>query len=323
MKKILITGLTGFVGSHLAEYCLTKVGVKIFGTILSYQFYDELKRIKHIRNKIELFKIDLADKVAVRKILKKIKPDKIFHLAAQSVVKNSWDKPEYTLLNNTMAELNIFEALRELKLNPVIHIAGSSEEYGLIFKNELPVRETNPLRPLSPYAVSKITQEMLAFQYYRSYGLKTVTTRAFNHDGPRRGKEYVTSNFARQIVAIEKGKQGPVIKTGNLNIYRDYSDVRDIVRAYWLATEKCKYGEPYNIGSGKVYQIKEILKILLSYSSLGDKIKIRKDPKLMRPSDIPIIQCNSAKFRKITGWKPKIDFRDTLKDILNYWRNNL
>jgi len=323
MGKILITGLTGFVGSHLAEYCLTKAKTKVFGTTLPYRFYDEMKRIEHIKNKIELFELDLNNKVAVRKILKKIKPDKIFHLAAQSVVSASWQSPEHTLSNNIMAELNIFEVLRELKLNPIIHIAGSSEEYGLIFKNELPVKETNPFRPLSPYAVSKITQEMLAFQYHRSYGLKTVTTRAFNHDGPRRGKEYVTSNFARQIVAIEKGRQKPIIEVGNLNVYRDYSDVRDIVRAYWLAVEKCKYGESYNVGSGKVYQIKDVLKILLSYSTFGRKIKIEKNPKLMRPSDIPIIQCDSTKFRKITGWKPEIDFRDTLKDVLNYWRNNL
>lgn len=319
--RILITGITGFVGSHLAEYCLNQPETKVYGTVLSHHLDDELKRIKHIKNKIELLECDLTNRVAVTRVLEEAKPDKIFHLAAQSFVPTSWKSPEDTLSNNIIAELNIFEVLRGLKLNPIIQIAGSSEEYGLVYKNEIPVKETNPLRPLSPYGVSKIAQDMLAFQYQQSYGLKTVITRAFNHTGPRRGKQFVTSWFAYQIARIESGLQKPIIKVGNLNAYRDFSDVRDIVRAYWLATEKCEFGQPYNIGSGKPYQIKEVLDILLSLSKV--KIITEKDPQLMRPSDVPILQCDSTKFRKVTGWKPEIDFKDTLKDILNYWRNNI
>ena len=319
--RILITGITGFVGSHLAEYCLGLPNMKVFGTVLSHHLGDELKRIEHIKNKIKLFECNLTDRIAVSRVLQKVKPDIIFHLAAQSFVPASWESPEDTLFNNIMAELNIFEVLRELELNPVIHIACSSEEYGLIYKNELPVKENNPLRPLSPYAVSKICQEKLAFQYHQSYGLKTVITRSFNHEGPRRGIQFVTSAFAHQIAAIEKGLQDPIIRVGNLNAWRDFTDVRDIVKAYWLAVKKCKYGEPYNICSGKMHQIKGVLKILLSFSKV--KVKVKQNPELMRPSDVPMLCCNFSKFRKATGWKPKIKFEDTLRDILNYWRDEL
>lgn len=176
-----------------------------------------------------------------------------------------------------MSELNIFEVVREFGINPVIQIAGSSEEYGLVYENELPIKEENPLRPLSPYAVSKVAQDNLACQYYHSYGLKTVITRAFNHEGPRRGEQFVTSDFAKQIAKIEKGKQEPIIYVGNLDAKRDYSDVRDIVGAYWLATEKCKFGEPYNICSGRAWTIKSVLDFLLSKSTRKD-IKIVQDP---------------------------------------------
>ena len=319
--SILITGITGFVGSHLAEYCLTKKGAKVFGTVLSHHLGDELKRIEYIKNKIKLFECDLTNRIAVEKVLSQARPDKIFHLAAQSFVPTSWESPEYTLYNNIMAELNIFEVVRQLKLDPIIHVPGSSEEYGLVKKNELKIKESNPLRPLSPYGVSKVAQEMLAYQYHQSYGLKTVITRAFNHEGPRRGKQFVTSAFASQIAAIEKNKQPPIMKVGNLEAWRDFSDVRDIVRAYWLATEKCRFGEPYNIGSGQVHQIKEVLSVLLSFSRV--KIKVKQDPKLMRPSDVPILQCDAAKFRRATGWKPQIPFKTTLKDTLDYWREEI
>jgi len=319
--KILISGITGFVGSHLAEYCLGLPNVKVFGTVLSHHLGDELKRINHIRDRVSLIECDLTNRVGVAKVLQKVKPDKIFHLAAQTFVPTSWQSPEHTLHNNIIAELNIFEVLRELKLNPIILIPGSSEEYGLVLKNELPIKESNPLRPLSPYGVSKVAQDMLAFQYYRSYGLKSVITRAFNHEGPRRGKQFVTSAFASQIAAIEKGYQDSVMRVGNLEALRDFSDVRDVVRAYWLATEKCNFGEPYNIGSGKGYRIKDVLDILLSFSKI--KVKIKRDPKLMRPSDVPVLICDSSKFREVTGWKPEIDLEKTLKDTLDYWRNEL
>lgn len=320
-RHFFITGITGFVGSHLAEYLLAQKQGAVFGSVLSHHLGDELKRVQHIKGKIRLLEGDLTNRNTVGRMLATAKPDVIFHLAAQSFVPQSWQAPEHTLHNNITAQLNIFEGVRELGIDPIIHIPGSSEEYGLVHKHELPIKETNPLRPLSPYAVSKVAQEMLAYQYHKSYGLKTVITRAFNHEGPRRGRDFVTSTFASQIAAIEKGKQQPYIYVGNLDAYRDFTDVRDMVRAYMLAVEKCAYADAYNIGSGKAWQIKDVLKTLLSFSNVP--IKVKQDPARMRPSDVPILHCDSSKFRKATGWKPAIPFKQTLLDTLNYWRENV
>ncbi|MFA5880297.1 MAG: GDP-mannose 4,6-dehydratase [Candidatus Margulisiibacteriota bacterium] len=320
--KILITGITGFVGSHLAEYCLTIPGAEVYGTIMFHHLGDELERIEHIKSKVELLECDLTNRIAVDRVLQKIKPDKIFHLAAQSFVKVSWDSPEETIFTNIMAELNIFESCRSLGINPIIQIAGSSEEYGLVLENEVPIKETNPLRPLSPYAVSKIGQEMLAYQYYKSYGLKTILTRAFNHEGPGRGEHFVTSTFAKQIAQIEKGKQEPIVKVGNLSTQRDYTDARDMVKAYWLATEKCEFGKPYNICSGKAWKIEKVLEFLLSLSTMKD-IKTEQDPERMRPSDVQILLGDCSEFKKATGWEPEITFEKTLEDLLNYWRRKV
>lgn len=320
--KILITGLTGFVGSHLAEYCLTQKDIEIYGTMLSHHLGNELKRVEHIKDKIELLECNLTNRVAVARVLEKSKPDKIFHLAAQSFVPTSWKSPEDTLFNNIISELNIFETVREMKLDPIIVIACSSEEYGLVYENELPIKETNPLRPLSSYAVSKVAQEKLAFQYHQSYGLKIILTRFFNTEGPRRGQDFVISNFAKQVAEIEKGKQEPIIYVGNLETKRDFSDVRDMVRAYWLASEKCKFGEPYNVCSEKTRTIKSVLDLLLSLSSVKN-IEIRQDPERMRPSDVRVLLCDCSKFKKQTGWKREIPFEKTIEDVLNYWRKNL
>jgi GDP-4-dehydro-6-deoxy-D-mannose reductase len=220
------------------------------------------------------------------------------------------------------AQLNIFEAVRELDLlDTRIHVAGSSEEYGLINKDELPVKETNPLRPLSPYAVSKVTQNTLAYQYFQSYGLQIVRTRSFNHTGPRRSDVFVTSNFARQIVEIELKKRRPTILVGNLEARRDFTDIRDVVKAYFLALERCKPGDIYNIGSGTAYSIKRVLDLLLGMSKLI--IQIKEDPARMRPSDVPVMICDCTKFVTKTGWQPQIPFKQTLHDLLEYWRNKL
>ena len=316
--KVLITGISGFVGSHLAEHCLS-LGWEVHGTIKTHHLGDEMQRLIGIKGaEVYLYECDLQNKGRVFSVLNKVKPDKIFHLAGQSYVPISWEDPEGTILNNILCELNIFEACRELKIDPVIQIACSSEEYGTVKPEECPIRETNQLRPLSPYAVSKISQEMLGIQYAQTYGMKIVVTRAFNHEGARRGKLFVTSGFASQIAAIEKGEQEAVMKVGNLEAWRDFTDVRDMVRAYVLASEKCKYGEPYNISSGKKHKINEVLNVLLRMTDAN--ITVEQDKNKMRPSDLPVLHGDSTKFRTQTGWKPTISFEQMLADILQYWR---
>ncbi|MEI8349148.1 MAG: GDP-mannose 4,6-dehydratase [Candidatus Omnitrophota bacterium] len=316
--KVLITGITGFVGSHFAEYLLKKGDIKIYGLV---RWRSDIKNISHIKDKLTLYEADIRDFMSVKSTIEKIMPDKIFHLAAQSFVGTSFNAPQETLTTNIIGELNIFEAVKALGINPPIQICGSSEEYGLVHKNELPIKETNPLRPLSPYAVSKVTQDLLGYQYFKSYGLNIIVTRAFNHTGRRRGEPFVSSNFSKQIAMIEKGKQDPVIHVGNLEAIRDFNDVRDVVRAYWSSLEKCRPGEVYNICSGKGYRIQEVLDILLSYTKV--KVKIKQDPERMRPSDVPVLIGDCSKFKEETGWSPEIPFEKTLEDLLNYWRENV
>ena len=316
--RVLITGLTGFVGSHLADYLVSRGDVELFGT---HRWRSRMDNIEHLRGRITLVECDLRDPTAARRALAAVRPHRVFHLAAQSYVPTSWLMPAETLLPNVQAQLNVFEAVRDLGLQAQIHIAGSSEEYGLVQPDEVPIREENPLRPLSPYAVSKVAQDLLAYQYWRSYGLHTVRTRGFNHSGPRRGEVFVTSNFARQIAEIEKGLRGPVIHVGNLESVRDFTDVRDMVRAYWLALEHGEPGAVYNICSGKGYPIRQVLETLLALAQV--KVEIREDPERMRPSDVPVLVGDCSRFRRITGWAPTIPFDTTLADVLGYWRQRV
>ena len=314
--KILITGVTGFVGSHLAEYCLSlDQQVEVIGTC---RWRSRRENIEHLEDAINLYECDLRDASSVKTLLADIQPERIFHLAAQSYVPSSWNSPGETITTNVIGQLNIFEAMRETNSTASIQIAGSSEEYGLVHPEEAPITEKNPLRPLSPYAVSKVAQDMLAYQYFQSYGLKVVRTRAFNHTGPRRGDVFVTSNFAKQIAEIEAGQRPPVIHVGDLNPKRDFTDVRDIVRAYWLSLEHCSLGEVYNVASGKAYRIKEVLKILLDNS--GQDIEVVEAPERLRPSDVPLLLGDNSRFCKATGWVPEIPFEQTAKDLLDYWR---
>jgi GDP-4-dehydro-6-deoxy-D-mannose reductase len=317
--RVLITGITGFAGSHLAEYILAEhPGVRVCGFV---RWRSRMDNILSIQGKVELHEADLKDIVSLKKALAEIKPDRIFHLAAQSFVPTSWKLPAETFAINAVGQVNLFEAVLDLKLDPKIQVAGSSEEYGQVYPDEIPMKETNPLRPLSPYAVSKVAQDLLAYQYHKSYGLRTVRTRGFNHTGPRRGDVFVTSNFAKQIAEIEKGKRPPVLSVGNLDARRDFTDVRDVVRAYWLAAEKGEDGEAYNIGSGKAMAMKEMLDKLLALTKVD--VKIQVDPARLRPSDVPILLSDSSKFMTLTGWKPRIPLDRTFKDLLDYWRERV
>ena len=314
--NVLITGITGFAGSHLADYILENhPDVKVFGIA---RWRSRMENLLHIQDQIELFEADLKDIVSLKKCMAEIKPDRVFHLAAQSFVPTSWLCPAETFAINSIGQINLFEAILSLGLKSRIQIAGSSEEYGLVYPDEVPMKETNPLRPLSPYAVSKVAQDLLAYQYFQSYGLWTVRTRGFNHTGPRRGDVFICSNFARQIAEIENGKREPVMYVGNLEARRDFTDVRDTVRAYWMSLEKGEPGDVYNIGTGKAYTMQEILDMLLGLSR--ERVKVETDPKRLRPSDVEILLSDSTKFRKLTGWEPKIPFSQSLQDLLDYWR---
>jgi GDP-4-dehydro-6-deoxy-D-mannose reductase len=316
--RILITGISGFAGSHLADYFLQEGKHEVYGTI---KWRSDRQNIIDIQDKIHLLECDIKDAFAMKMVVEQVKPDQIFHLAAQSYVPFSWRAPEETISTNIIGELNIFEAVRAAKIEPFIHIAGSSEEYGLVQPDEIPIKETNPLRPLSPYGVSKVAQDLLGYQYFKSYGMKIVRTRAFNHTGPRRGTVFVTSNFARQIVEIEKKMREPVIRVGNLEAVRDFSDVRDVVKAYALSLSKGKPGEVYNISSGIGIKIKDMLDKLIAISKVD--IKIVTDESRMRPSDVELLVGSADKFKDATGWKTSIPFEKTLSDILDYWRNKI
>ncbi len=316
MKKALITGITGFAGSHLAEYLLKK-DYQVFGTTRG----GNTKNIKEFKDKLILVKVDINNKDGINKTISDIRPEEIYHLAAQASVPVSWNSPEDTMATNALGTIHLLEAIRKSNINPLIHVAGSSEEYGLVKEDEVPIKETNPLRPLNPYSVSKVTQDMLAYQYFKSYGLKIIITRGFNHTGPGRKEGFVCSSFAKQIAEIEKGLKKPIIHVGNMEAERDFTDVRDMVRAYHLALQKCIPGERYNICSGKVWKVRKVLDILLEISKV--KAKVEQDKSRMRPSDIPILSGDNTKFVNQTDWKPNIPFEKTLNDLLEYWRKEL
>lgn len=320
--KVLITGITGFVGSHLADYILENhKQVEILGLT---RWRSPSDNIKHILGKFTVCFGDLLDLPSLISILTKYKPEIIFHLAAQSYVDFSFIAPISTLETNIIGTGNLLEAVRILKdksgYDPVIHCCSSSEVYGQVKEDEFPITENNPFRPASPYAVSKVGEDMLAAQYWLSWKIKTIRTRMFTHTGPRRGEVFVVSNFAKQIAAIEAGVQPPVIKVGNLDSVRTFTDVRDAVKAYWLLVTKCSPGEVYNIGGVETLTIGEMLNRLLEFSEIKD-IKIEVDPARLRPSDVTLQIPSTEKFYKATGWKPVIKFEQTMRDTLNYWRN--
>ena len=317
MKRALITGISGFVGSHLAELLLTK-GVEVHGTI---RWRSKLDNIIAIKDKLKLVDADMRDGHSLLKAIEESSPDYLFHLASQSFVPMSWRAPADTIDTNAIGTIHLFEAIRQSNCDPIIQIAGSSEEYGMVYPDETPITELNPLRPLSPYGVSKVTEDMLGCQYHRSYGLKIIVTRAFNHTGPRRGDVFVTSNFSKQIAEIEKALKEPVMYVGNLNAKRDFSDVRDIVRAYWMAVTKCEYGEVYNICSEKARTIQSVLDLLLTMTDKN--VEIKQDPSRMRPSDVEILQGDCSKFRAKTGWQAEIAFEKTMADLLDWWRRTM
>jgi GDP-mannose 4,6-dehydratase len=319
--RVLITGITGFVGSHLVEYILANhPQTEIHGI---KRWRSPKDNIRHVLDKVKLYDCDLRDLGSLIRVFGEVKPDVIFHLAAQSFVPTSYNAPADTLDTNVIGTCNLLEAVRILKLDPVIHICSSSEVYGQVKPDDLPIRESCPLRPVSPYAVSKVGEDMLAFMYWQAYKLRTIRTRMFTHSGARRGEVFVDSWFALQVARIEAGLQEPVVRVGNLQSVRTFADVRDTVRAYWLLAEKCPPGEVYNIGGDITMTIREMLDQLLAMTNFKGKIEVRQDPALIRPADVTLQIPSSEKFKAATGWKPEIPYRQTLLDMLNYWRSEI
>jgi len=310
--KALITGIDGFIGSYLAEYLLAKE-IAIFGT-----FHDEnTKNVAHLRNKITLIKCDVRDRAAVKKVVEESNPDLIFHLAAQSRPDISWVDPVGTMETNVMGTVYLFESVRQIGLNPKILVAGSSAEYGLIRKDEPPIKEDHPLLPVSPYGVSKVAQDLLAYQYFKNLDIKTIRVRIFGATGPRKVGD-ACSDFCRQIVKIERGEAEPVIRVGNLETKRDLMDIKDTLEAFWALMEKGKIGDVYNVCSSKPIKIGDMLNKLLEIS--GIKAKIEVDPKKLRLTDEPVVVGDNTKIKRDCGWEPEIPIEKTLDDTLNYWR---
>ena len=327
MKKVLITGITGMVGSHLADFLLENTDFEIYGMC---RWRSPLDNISHLidrvnkKNRVHLLYGDLRDYISIQDVINKSMPDYIFHLAAQSYPKTSFESPLDTFETNIQGTSRILDIVRknpDLLKNCVIHVCASSEVFGRVPKEKLPIDEECTFHPASPYAISKVGTDLVGRYYAEAYGMKVMTTRMFTHTGPRRGDVFAESTFAKQIAMIERGLIPPVVKTGNLDSLRTFADVRDAVRAYYmLVTMNPIPGEYYNIGGTYTCSIKDMLNHLISISTKKDIITVETDPERLRPIDADLQVPNTKKFELHTGWKPTISFEKTMQDLLDYWR---
>ncbi|MBT6050201.1 MAG: GDP-mannose 4,6-dehydratase [Candidatus Scalindua sp.] len=325
-KVVLITGVTGMVGSHLADYLLQHTDWVIYGMC---RWRSPLDNVEHLleraNNKDRLFfeYADLNDLGSLLAIMKKSKPDYIFHLAAQSYPKTSFDSPADTLNTNIIGTSNLLESVRLTELAPVVHVCASSEVFGRVSKEKLPIDEEVTFHPASPYAISKVGTDLVGRYYGEAYGMKVMTTRMFTHTGPRRGDVFAESSFAKQIAMIEAGLLPPIVKTGNLDSLRTWADVRDAVRAYYmLVTINPTPAEYYNIGGSYTCSVRKMLEYLISLSTVKN-IQVETDPDRLRPIDADLQVPDTRKFESHTGWKPEISFETTMNDLLNYWRDQV
>ena len=317
MKKVLITGISGSGGSYLAEHIINNYKkIKVFGFARWHSTTNQ-NNLSNVNNKIKLYEVDLNDFSSTYKNVKKIKPDIIFHLAAHANVRASFDTPLSVFNNNTNSTLNLLESIRLLNINPIVQICSTSEVYGIVKKSEVPINENNPLRPASPYAVSKVAADLLGYTYFKNYNLKIIRTRMFSYINPRREDLFATS-FAKQVAWVESGLS-KYVSHGNLNSVRTIVDVDDAMRAYWLAAKYCKFGEVYNIGGIYKITVKEFLNKLISFSKI--KIVTKLDKKLLRPSDVTLQIPNNNKFLKETNWKPRVSVDESIEKLLNFWRD--
>ena len=323
--KVLITGITGFVGSHMADYLLKNVpDVEIFGMRRWRSRFENVSHLYQLDN-VTFLEGDLSDRSSISKILYEVEPDVVYHFAAQSFPESSFKTPTYTLNTNVIGTTNLLEELRlaqeRIMLSPVIVSVSSSEVYGNPKPDEVPIKEINPIRAANPYSISKVGHDLMSQYYYDAFNLKIIITRMFSHEGKRRGKIFALSSFAYQVVQNEKGLGDYTIKHGNLDSVRTYNHIDDAVHAYWLAVDKCDYGEVYNIGGDYTCTVGDALDMLISRSKVKDKLKKVLDPDRVRPTDITLQIPDSTKFREKTGWKPTKGLEEICDDLLDYWRN--
>lgn len=314
--RALITGIAGFAGSALAQWLLDEPDAEIHGVIHRHDW-----RIRAVRGQLHLRKGDLRNPSWVDEMIQDAQPDVLLHLAAWSDVGGSWSQPWVAYELNIHCQLNLLEAVRRFAPACRVLVVGSNEVYGRVRAEDLPVDEETPFRPNSPYGVSKIAQDMMGYQYWCNYGLSIVRVRSFNNIGPGQADDFVASAFARQIAEIEAGQREPVLRVGNLTAVRDFTDVRDVVAAYWLAAQKGEAGAVYNVGTGRGYSIQTILDMLLGMSDAP--IRVEQDPSRLRPSDVPAMICDNRQLVAATGWQPRIELRDTLQDVLDAWRQDI
>jgi len=310
--RVLVTGVAGFVGGHVVDFLRAHhPEVVVVGL-------DSRPGSRARALDVEVLGADLQDAASVRAALARAKPDRVIHLAAQSSPQRSWEDPAGTMRTNVLGLLHLFEGVRALDLAPRFLAVGSVEEYGLVRPDEVPLREDAPLRPANPYAVSKVAQGYLALQYSLSPGLPIVRTRAFHHTGPRRGDQFAESSFARQLAEIEAGKRPPRLEVGNLEAVRDFADVRDVVRAYWALLERGTPGEVYNVCTGRGVRLADLLDQLVALS--GQRVEVKVDAARLRPADAPVLIGDPSRLRAATGWTPTIPLEQTLRDLLDHWR---
>lgn len=317
MKKVLITGITGFAGSHLMDYILDNTDYKVFGI---KRMNSNLRNINHALDKITLLDADLLDETSLIKVLDKVKPDQIYHLGALSWVTPSWDMPAVYMQTNAIGTINLFEAMRVTGCNARVLTSATPEEFGDVPKELIPITEETRLKPINPYAASKAAQDMVCITYHASYNFDIIRTRAFNHEGPRRYIHGAIASFAYQIAKIENNLQNPVIKVGNLSATRNFTDVRDTVRGYFLAMEKGVSGELYLIGTEQIHTMEEVLNMLIDKSTKKDEIKIEVDADRVRPTELMTFIGNYSKFKKLSGWEIQYTLNETLDTVLDYWR---
>jgi GDP-4-dehydro-6-deoxy-D-mannose reductase len=313
--RALITGITGFAGGHLAQILLDR-GDEVLGVAR-----DVGQGLDHLSQKLTPVIADLNNPEVIEALLQDLKPDAIYHLAGQAFVPTSWTDPWATIENNVRPQLNILQAMVQQKSKARLLVVASNQVYGKVTPDELPVKEETPFRPDNPYGVSKVAQDLLAFQYHLSHGLDVLRVRAFNHIGSRQSPYFVAASFAKQIAEIEVGLREPTLYVGNLDARRDFTDVRDVMRAYMLLVDYGEPGEAYNVGTGQAHSIQYLLEVLLRYSRTH--IDVQQDQTRLRPSDIPVIYADNSKLRQRTGWKPIYEFEDSLRNVLDYWREEI